>query len=212
MPLAVFYCPTRRPAVGYPWGKGTAASYCGGNGSSWDGNFDIPTPDTLLGRTDYAANTGDDAAPAWLSPRRGPVFWLSEVRLRDIKDGASNTYLAGEKVLPTYDYAPPYNYITSYGIGADGFDLPALCGGSDTTLCFTLACGMHPGTDYSGCRLLPSPDWGPYYHAFGSAHADGFGMAFCDGSVRTISYSIDPLIHAQLGTIADGLPAGNNRY
>ena len=41
-------------------------------------------------------------------------------------------------------------------------------------------------------------DWPgqPNSLTFGSAHLIGFGMAFCDGSVKTMNYSIDPTIHA----------------
>ncbi len=35
--------------------------------------------------------------------------------------------------------------------------------------------------------------------AFGSAHATGFGMCFCDDSTRTLNYNIDPMMYGYLG-------------
>lgn len=39
---------------------------------------------------------------------------------------------------------------------------------------------------------------------FGSAHATGCFMAFCDGSVRLTSYKIDAGLHRRLGHRNDG--------
>jgi prepilin-type processing-associated H-X9-DG protein len=47
---------------------------------------------------------------------------------------------------------------------------------------------------------------------FGSAHTSGCHFAFCDGSVRMISYQIDPEVHRRLGNRADGLPIEGNQY
>jgi prepilin-type processing-associated H-X9-DG protein len=47
---------------------------------------------------------------------------------------------------------------------------------------------------------------------FGSAHPNGCHMAFCDGSVQTISYSIDAEVHRRLGNRGDGLSISGDKY
>jgi prepilin-type processing-associated H-X9-DG protein len=39
---------------------------------------------------------------------------------------------------------------------------------------------------------------------FGSAHTSGCNFVLCDGSVRSIDFSIDGTTHARLGNKADG--------
>jgi hypothetical protein len=43
-----------------------------------------------------------------------------------------------------------------------------------------------------------------YNGRFGSAHPNGWSVAFCDGSVHTVDYDIDWEVHRDLGNRLDG--------
>jgi len=44
---------------------------------------------------------------------------------------------------------------------------------------------------------------------FGSAHPASFNIVLCDGSVRSVNYTIDQTTFMRLGNRADGQPLGD---
>lgn len=149
--------------------------------------------DFAVNEGDYITNTGagppslavgDSSTYVWtdVTPATGVCFQRSEIRLADIKDGLSSTYLVGEKyVMATaYQSAIDPGYDQSWNSGVD-LDLNRWT--------------IDPPLQDSETQ---------YERRFGSAHAGGLNMAFCDGSVRFVSYSIDALTHRALGNRRDG--------
>jgi prepilin-type N-terminal cleavage/methylation domain-containing protein/prepilin-type processing-associated H-X9-DG protein len=193
--LSLLNCPSRRAAVPYP--KTDAAPH----------NADYAA---AVGKTDYAANAGDgprdgytpqpatlaegdSSTYAWVGLREtGVVFRISTIRLADITDGTSQTYLIGEK----------YVQADLYKTGQDGGDNQSAYVGFDADNCrFTgskdsYADYLPPARDRKGVPLI---------YSFGSAHPSTCNFAFCDGSVHAVSYSIAPEMHRRLGNRADGL-------
>ena len=113
----------------------------------------------------------------------GISYKRSRVKMADITDGTSNTYMIGEKYL-TPDY---------YFNGWDSADNESIYTGYDNDIGRTT-------------NLAPMPDQPGYsdQSRFGSAHATGWNMVLCDGSVRIINFSIDATIHRHLGNRKDG--------
>jgi len=183
-PIGVMTCPSRRQPL--KTSLDYLASY------DWD-NIDTPNG---LARSDYAVNSGDTwAAPSGgmsppPDPQTGVSFYCSGVKQADVKDGTTNNYLLGEK------HVNPDNY--QGGDWGDG----CLYGGHD----WGIARWTYHNPDDPTTSYVPRQDTPGFVYAqgFGSAHPVGLNMAFCDGSVQTISYSIDPQIHAWLGNREDG--------
>ena len=129
----------------------------------------------------------------------GVTHIRSEVRLADITDGTSHTYLAGEK------YIDPDHYED----GAWAGDNSAMYVGQDVDLNrFT---NWEPTPNVAGPPKQDQPGMG-WYWSFGSAHPNGCHMALCDGSVRLVSYSIDKETHRRLGNRKDGMVIDSKQF
>ena len=205
-PIPIFNCPSRRACKCYPgsnanirnanfgaltkdadgrasWGKTDYAANYGGKHASCDTDRDAIAPANYAKGTEYAKNR------SWPNTTgNGVILTLGAVRIGEIRDGTTNTYLIGEKYL-----IPDY-----YEIYGDYSDDNGLYIGTDCDLVrMTYQSTAHqPLQDRAG--------FGKFSFAFGSCHAGAFGMAMCDGSAQRVSYSIDLETHYLLGVRNDG--------
>lgn len=112
------------------------------------------------------------------------------IKLADVTDGTANTYLIGEK------YLGPDWYTTGT---SPGDNLAALVGDNENVARWTFLPPLQDAPGYAG-RLR-----------FGSAHANGFNMAFCDSSVKLMGYTIEPAVYRALGNRKDAPPVETER-
>jgi prepilin-type N-terminal cleavage/methylation domain-containing protein len=176
-PIDILICSSRRGQ-----GKGPLAA-----DNIW--NMDYTES---VSKTDYSVNAGDtvvlwgqgpDPASAAsgsgfedMTSSTGVAHQASQLKFDHIRDGLSNTYLAGEKRIDRLDETQD--------------DQGALFGADVDTARWTEDA---PGIDSNE----PGAN-------FGSAHPSSFGMLTCDGSVRSVSYEIDRETHSRLGNRKDG--------
>jgi prepilin-type N-terminal cleavage/methylation domain-containing protein/prepilin-type processing-associated H-X9-DG protein len=132
----------------------------------------------------------------------GIAFCGSTVKLVDVTDGTSNTYLIGEK------YMDPDLYST----GMDPADNEDALMGDNADIARWVSWTAPP---YSNVvQYTPPRQDTPGLHGsgglgtwvFGAAHSTGVNMALCDGSAQMTSYTIDQEIHRRLGNRKDGQP------
>ena len=106
----------------------------------------------------------------------GIAHRMSQVTAGNVLDGLSNVYLIGEKYMNT----------AKYDTGDDpGDNRPLMVGFSSSTIRWAGAAPQADGT-------VDQPN------VFGSAHAGIWNAAFGDGSVRSLSFDIDPETHRNL--------------
>ncbi len=226
VPLVGMSCPSRRRPIARPWTRdwdfvnadrpvagvmrgdyagngGDTCTYPGypNGGPAWGclGNVGWssgPTSTTAVENppgqmTDAARTTlaGVAGGSPTASGATGIFYCGSLVRVADITDGTAATFLAGEKYMNSDQYE------TGVDIGDNEC---ALTGEDDDNARWT-------DKNYSPSPLPDMPGLSDG-EAFGSAHPVGLNMAFCDGSVRTINYSIDVETFRRLGNRKDGKP------
>jgi prepilin-type N-terminal cleavage/methylation domain-containing protein/prepilin-type processing-associated H-X9-DG protein len=215
-PVPGMNCPTRRSALVYPSARDplNAAPYnCPERKSGFRGDYRANAGswfrEWLFG-PDW--NTGQqkadlpDGSPGGVFPDMSKANGITAVRSRtrivDITDGTSNTYLVGEKPLD-----PDHYYDGNDGSASDDQCLET---GDDRD-----ANGWTwDEKDFGGTHYPPYQDTPGYggYNAFGGPHSAGFGMAFCDGSVKIVGYSIDYVVNTHLGVRNDGYAIDAKSY
>jgi prepilin-type N-terminal cleavage/methylation domain-containing protein/prepilin-type processing-associated H-X9-DG protein len=206
-PLAIYYCPSRRPLMAFPM---TGAPV------NLNPNGQAPTLPTSVGKCDYAINFGDTvvdttATPSQMGPgpktlafgdasvSTGGYAWPAPTTFDGVSfvrsqittghfaaKGTSNTYLLGEK------YLNPDNYVS----GLDPGDANWATVGWAADTC--RSAGKSQSNNFTPQPPMRDTPGLSNTLIWGGPHPGTINMAFCDGSTRTISYQIDPITHANL--------------
>ncbi len=197
-PFTLANCQMRRRSITYPYSGGNPinatkvantcrtdyAASCGTNDSAGDHcqNGAGPASMDVWDKTPPAPDTSD-----------GVCYRRSMVTPAMVLDGEQYVYLIGEKFVPTSHYQDG-------GWGAENE---------------TLYTGYNNDNYRSGFSqpAMDTDDAVPgALCAFGSVHDIGLNMGMCDGSVRTIKYSISLDVHKRLARRADGNNPGDKEF
>ncbi|MBE6427130.1 MAG: DUF1559 domain-containing protein [Planctomycetaceae bacterium] len=224
-PVSVFHCPSRRTVKTYPTKDRPQTNY-------------KLNPSNPSNKTDYAGNAGDVTGcsvyservpvhttpnvqtlqgwvknnnwPNYHSSNSGVLFYLSKVKMGEIRDGTTNTFLLGEKWVGSDFYETCDKTV--------GDDYSPFTGGDRDCLRSTRT-GKFNGSSFSAysggeCDIVMQDrsginDSGTYGYRFGSCHAGACGMTMCDASAQRVSYSVDPEVYYCKGSRNDGQPASS---
>ena len=226
-PLKIINCPTRRSASLFPMTT---------NYGSGQGYYNSRTP-TAAGRSDYAMCAGH-VHNEWPNPKlgRGPdsytdakqwnqlskwggeqsslvryvegptmtgiSFERSLIGIQHVRDGTSRTYAIGEKYVPQADYET----------GAHSGDNETWCTGFNNDN-YRKTGRIRDDRILELAPMSDSRDDAPAMDGrFGSAHSSVWNVAFCDSSVRSMSFDIDWRVHRDLGNRIDGSNLDRSDY
>jgi prepilin-type N-terminal cleavage/methylation domain-containing protein len=175
----IFFCPSRRTAKTLP---GPGGGYPANPGYTAQAAF------TTVGLCDYAANGSEGYGP----------IRTSGAQISDISHGTSKTLLLSEKrmnftLLGQQNADDTVGYSSGFTPGAAGQPFDTVRATSQNS---QGAQGASPQRDFTSTAAPGAP-------YFGSAHPELVNAVMCDGSVRTITFSVDPNVFVQLGNIKD---------
>jgi prepilin-type N-terminal cleavage/methylation domain-containing protein/prepilin-type processing-associated H-X9-DG protein len=207
----IFSCPSRRPPT---LGNGFYVyDYAANNGITW-------CPASL----DPTVWTGTIIPSYILDASNKYTVKVPSVTIPSISDGTSNTLLLGDKYLSIDQYATANSWGDNSGsVGTGNTWISGRCAihqprqdQISSTSTQETAPPNHGAPGINGrCGpwgLGPPSGGGGYYDYWGSAHPGGFNIAFADGSVRTIKYSISLPVLQALSTRTGGEVIDSNAY
>ncbi|MDO4574670.1 MAG: DUF1559 domain-containing protein [Planctomycetia bacterium] len=201
-PISMSHCPSRRAVKLYSLPSAYRTPYIGGAlGPSTKAASSVAGA-----RSDYGASQGyaisanngpGSYSAAWgvqqnttcRTVSRGVVFKASQTSDSDITDGLSCTILMGEKAL-----CPDH-----YETGEDFGDNQCMYVGADIDT-------VRAVSNVAGDQGRPYPDREGFamFRGLGGPHPGSFTVGFCDGGIRSLSYTIDLKIYRYLGCRDDG--------
>ena len=199
--IKIFYCPTRRSPTGYGsalFGRcdygASAGFYQGEMHENWG---DIPAPP--IGMTPRrnertTENFGN------FGGRQGYTGWSGQGAKKTIMsatDGSSNSILYAEKCLPPTRH------------GSDGGDNERWnnAGWDECVVRFHFPpkSDTDPSIKITGSPGNPADGSNVWRRYFGSSHTGGMNAVLGDGSVRFISFNVNPLSFMRAVVIDDGV-------
>lgn len=144
----------------------------------------------------YNYNYTDLSDHEWppISGQTGINYVGAEIKLQQITDGATNTYMVGEK------YLNPDAYDSADGL-VDGGDNHSVYQGFDYDINRWTA--YDPADPLSADQPKQDRAGQEDYRSFGSSHPGIFHMTYCDGSVHGVSYDIELEVHRAAGNRQD---------
>ncbi len=178
--IKIYYCPSRRPPQLY---NGKALTDYAGNGAT-RANID-------------GADGAIVKSAGSLDSYKGGTVGIES----GIPDGTSNTIMVGEKLvnIPTMAWigppAPP-DYSDNSGWCCGGYP-----DGDTERGCLPNAGSWY--TPIHDTNLATPPDTDLFFR-FGSAHPTSISAVFCDGSVQSIRFGVDPTVFKNACVRNDG--------